>query len=96
MSTSIGSAQTRRAIASLNAVGYAVGPPLDPDDWRRQVRVEARRIGIHIRTGVSEVTGTAVPWAITKQRFESMRASMGGVDVQVLGDVMVRDAESEQ
>jgi hypothetical protein len=46
-------AQARKALEQLRSFGWAVGPSVARDDWRRAVRAEARR-----RTAPDQAGGT--------------------------------------
>jgi hypothetical protein len=90
-------AQARRALERLHSVGWAVGPPIARDDWRRAVRAEARRIGLRVRTGESRGRSSATdgelhPWAMTVEGYAAMRAAIGGLDLSSLGSMVVTAA----
>ena len=86
------SAAARRAMVRLRIEGWAVGPSAAPDEWRREVRAEARRAGVRIRTGVASLDGKLVPWAFALWAVEDKRRELGGVELDTLGLAAVRAA----
>lgn len=100
-------AQARKAIEQLQALGWAVGPPVAREEWRRAVRAEARRAGLKIRTGEtrggsSTADGQLHPWAVTVEGYQAMRESLQGLELSTLGTMVVtadagqRSSQSER
>ena len=48
------------SIDRLATDGWVVGPPLEPEEWRRRVKAAARTRGWRVGTGTG---GTGLPWA---------------------------------
>lgn len=48
------------SIDRLATHGWVVGPPLEPEEWRRRIRAAARQRGWRLATGVG---ATGLPWA---------------------------------
>lgn len=48
------------SIDRLSTHGWVVGPPLEPEEWRRRVKAAARQRGWRLATGVG---ATGLPWA---------------------------------
>lgn len=90
----IARAQAARALVDLRSKGWAVGPPTEPDAWRRAVRGAARRAGLRIRTAEAlpsySPDDLSYPWAITVEGFEAMHALMGGTTLELVGAALVR------
>lgn len=87
-------AQARKAIEQMHALGWAVGPAVARDEWRRAVRAEARRAGLKIRTGEtrgggSNADGQLHPWAVTVEGYQAMRESLQGLELSTLGSMVV-------
>ena len=87
-------AQARKAIEQMRALGWAVGPSVARDEWRRAVRAEARRAGLKIRTGESvggttDTDGQPHPWAVTVEGYEAMREQLRGLELSTLGAMVV-------
>jgi hypothetical protein len=93
-------AQARKALEQLGSLGWAVGPSVAHEDWRRAVRAEARRAGLRVRTGETRggspaADGQLHPWAVTVEGYEAMREWMRGLELSTLGFMVVNaDAES--
>ena len=78
----------------LRTLGWAVGPAVGRDDWRRAVRAEARRVGIEVRTGEAPsphigADDRVYPWAVTVAHHEAMRELFGGLSLDILGAAVV-------
>lgn len=48
------------SIDRLATHGWVVGPPLEPEEWRRRIKAAARQRGWRLATGVG---ATGLPWA---------------------------------
>lgn len=73
-------------MAALVAVGWAVGPPEDPEGWRADVRVAARQSGKRVRTGTARTDGGETrPWACEVEEYEALSSVMGGLSLKGLG-----------
>lgn len=86
--------RVRRALDQLRERGWAVGPPAARDEWRRVLRLQARRAGLRIRTGEAhalgpDVGGAVHPWAVTVVGYEVLRAHMGRLGLEAFGSVLV-------
>lgn len=84
-------ARGRRALDQLRERGWALGPPTDPEGWRRQVRSEARRTALKVRTGTAVApAGEVRPWAIAvaADQVQAVVALMG-FNVQRIGAALV-------
>jgi len=83
-------AQARQALDQLREKGWAVGPPADPESWRRELRAGARREGLRVRTGTATApSGDVCPWAIATAQIEPLAALMGGIELEGVGAALV-------
>ena len=87
---SLSAGRAGKVVEALREVGWAVGPPTEPDEWRASVRTVARRAGIRVRTGIARVDWDEPrPWAVDAEQYEALRAAMGGLGADGLGAVLV-------
>jgi len=87
-------AHARRALEQLRSLGWAVGPPMGRDEWRRAVRAQARRAQLRIRTGeacggTDASDGQPRPWAATAEGYQAMRTRLRGLAPDSLGAIVV-------
>ena len=83
-------ARAAKAVAALVAVGWAVGPPEDPEGWRADVRAAARLAGKRVRTGTARTEGGDTrPWACGVEDYEALRTAMGGLGMKGLGAILI-------
>lgn len=87
---SLSAGRAAKAVEALRDVGWAVGPPDEPEAWRAAVRSSARRAGIRIRTGAARIDdGDLRPWAVDAEQSEALRAALGGLGADGLGVILV-------
>src|ERR1035441_5263121 len=83
---SLSAGRAAKVVEALREVGWAVGPPDEPDAWRSSVRAAARRAGIRVRTGQTRIDPDELrPWAVAVDQYDALRAALGGLGADGLG-----------
>ncbi len=90
--------RAQRALDDLHSLGWAVGPTIGSDVWRREVVALSRQEGLRVRTGEASPPGdehdsSPRPWVATVEGYESLRRGLGGLSLSDLGAILVSAAD---